>query len=160
MAKKRVQYTEDSADRESRLKLRSLLATARKFLNRIHDNAVTQQSRLTRVASKSLTALWNDAHAKFLRIDQSLEIGLSRQRRDELVSVGLFGGELDAKASLLDFLFEEKRFVSALKLLASIIGSLSRVFPLASAIKEFIDAVLCVRDFLPDPEFITLGNLQ
>lgn len=152
---------ESDADSASRLKLRDFLIKARRLLEATLRSVTGERSSLPGDAKTSLSILWKDADAKLQGVIQSQEIGNPKWRRDALSDAGMFGEELRAKDRILEFILEEKRFLAALRFLASVFGSLSKVFPVLSAVKEFIDAVLCVRDWLPsDPEFTTLGDLS
>jgi hypothetical protein len=160
MAKRRnAKNPENDQEKASRIRLQKLLKLAQKFLTQVHLSSINQVSRLSQVARESLTILWTDANQKMIRVDQSLRRDLSKGRRNTLRSVGLFEQELEAKAALFEFLLDEKKFVNGLKLLGSIVRSLSKVFPVMSAVKEFIDAILSMREFLSDPEFTTLGDI-
>lgn len=151
---------ESGADVKSREKLRDFLVKARAFLERTHNAVTSERSRVGQDAKEALTVLWKDANTKLTGVTESQRIGNPKWRRDSFRDVGLFSEELLAKDALFDFVLQEGRFLSALKLLASIFGSLSKVFPVLSAVKEFIDAVLCVRDWIPgDPEIITIGKV-
>jgi hypothetical protein len=152
---------ESEADIASRRRLGGFLKKACSFLERTHKSVTSETSRLNTVAKEAITLLWKDADQKLHGVVESQGIGNPKWRRDALTYAGVFGEELGAKERLFDYFSEEKRFLAGLKFLASIFGSLSKVFPVLSAVKEFIDAVLCARDWLPcDPEIITLGDLR
>ena len=157
MAKK---SPESAADITSRDNLRKLLAKAQKFLSAIHEAVGQPARRVSRTAEDDLDILWKDANAKLSAIQQTLSIGLPKGAREGLAAVGMFGEELSAKDRIFDFLLEEKRFVSALKLLASILCRLARIFPIMSAVKEFIDAVLTFRDWMKDTDLTVLGPFK
>jgi DNA-binding SARP family transcriptional activator len=152
---------ESDADSSSRARLRGFLVKVRKFLSDAHRAVTSERSSLRGDAKEGLSVLWKDADAKLQGVIRSQEIGNPKWRRDSLQDAGMFGEELGAKDKIFGFILEEKRFLAALRFLASVFGSLSKAFPALSAVKEFIDAVLCVRDWLPgDPEFTTLGDLR
>ena len=152
---------EDKTDTASRLKLRDLLKRVQKFLEQTHRTVTSKTSRLNDVVKENITLLWRDANSKLQGVIESLEIGAPKWRRDALEDAGMFGNELDAKGHLFDNFLGEKRFLAVLRFLTSIFGSLSKAFPILSAVKEFIDAVLCARDWLPDdPEITSLGDLR
>jgi hypothetical protein len=152
---------ENEAEIGSRRRLRRFLAKSRRFLEHTHGSLTSETSRVNRGVKEVLTHLWNDADEKLHGVIESQEIGNPGWRRDALTNAGVFGPELGAKERLFDYFVEEKRFLAVLKFLASIFGSLSKAFPILSAVKEFIDAVLCVRDWLPDdPEITSLGDLR
>jgi hypothetical protein len=157
----RKKNPESNADIASREKLRDFLSRIRDFLDRAHRSVTGNASRLDEIVKENLTLLWKDAEKKLHGVIESQEIGNPKWRRDALSSAGLFGEELGAKERLFSYFSEEKRFLAVLRLLASIFGSLSKAFPVLSAVKEFIDAVLCARDWLPgDPEITTIGDLR
>jgi hypothetical protein len=152
---------ENDSDISARLRLGKSLSKARTFLERVHRSVTRDTSRLAVGVKDALSRLWKDADEKLLGVIESQEIGNPKWRRDALKDGGVFGEELDAKDRLLDHFLEEKRFLAVLRFLASVFGSLSKAFPVLSAVKEFIDAVLCCRDWLPnDPEITTLGDLR
>lgn len=155
-------YTPESqTDVASRQKLAGFLSRARDFLDRTHRSVTSNASRLNVEMKESLTLLWKDGEKKLHGVIESQEIGNPKWRRDALTDAGMFGEELGAKERLLNYVFEEKRFLAALRLFASIFGSLSKAFPVLSAVKEFIDAVLCVRDWVSgDPEITSIGDLR
>jgi hypothetical protein len=157
----RPQHPENKADLSARRKLEEFLKKARGFLDRVHRSVTRDTSRVGRNAKDSLSILWKDADRKLAGVIESQTIGNPKWRRNALDDAGVFNEELNAKNSLLDHFLEEKRFLAGLRLLASIFGSLSKAFPVLSAVKEFIDAVLCCRDWLPtDPEITSLGDLR
>lgn len=152
---------ESDADYSSRLMLRGFLIKARKLLQATNRSVTGEGSSLPRDTKESLSILWKDADTKLHGVIQSQEIGNPKWRRDALFNAGMFGDELSAKDRIFEFILEEKRFLAALRFLTSVFGSLSSAFPVLSSVKEFIDAVLCVRDWLPgDPELTTLGDLR
>lgn len=152
---------ENEEDKQDRLRLRGLLKRVHQFLTRVDRSMTSSTSRLADGVKNSLATLWLDADAKLTGVESSLDIGNPLWRRTALERAGLTGLPLGAKASLLEHLLDEKRFIAVLKLLASLCGSLARAFHVMSAVKEFIDAVLCARDWLPnDPEITTLGDLR
>ena len=151
---------ESPEDKEARLKLHNFLEKASGFLERTHRSVTGRSSRLNDKAKQAITLLWKDAEKKLQGAIQSQAIGNPKWRRGALSDAGVFGSQLDAKESLFDWFSEEKRFLAVLRLLASIFGSLSKAFPVLSAVKELIDAILCARDWPPiDPEILSLGNL-
>ena len=153
--------SESEADIASRRRLGGFLIKAHTFLERTQRSVTSEASRLNAVAKEAITLLWKDADQKLYGVVESQEIGNPKWRRGALTDAGVFGEQLGAKERLFDYFSEEKRFLAGLRLLASIFGSLSKAFPVLSAVKEFIDAVLCARDWLPDdPEIITLGDLR
>jgi hypothetical protein len=157
----RKRSPESNTDKISRLRLHGFLERVRGFLERTHGSVTSQRSRLDGGIKADITLLWKDAHEKLRGVVKSQEIGNPKWRRKGLADAGVFGEELGAKERLFDYISQDKRFLGALKLLASIFGSLSKVFPVLSAVKEFIDAVLCARDWLPDdPEITSLGDLR
>jgi len=152
---------ESQSDIASRRRLSAFLSGVRIFLERVHRSLTRERSRLNASVKGALSTLWKDADKKLQGVIESQSIGNPKWRRDALTDAGLFGQELDAKARLFEYILEEKRFLAALRFLASIFGSLSKAFPVLSAVKEFIDAVTCCRDWLPnDPEITSLGDLR
>lgn len=152
---------ESNAEAEHRKKLNEFLRKMHSFLERTHRSVTSEASRLDARVKAAITRLWSDAETKLQGVEASLDIGNPKWRRDALIQAGVFGEELSAKERLFEYFLEEKRVLAALKFLASVFGSLSKAFPMLSAVKEFIDAVLCARDWLPgDPEIITLGDLR
>jgi hypothetical protein len=154
------QYSpENGADIASRQRLLGFLSKARTLLESTYRSVTSEASRLSAVVKEAITHLWKDADQKLRGVVESQRIGNPKWRREALTEAGVFGEELGAKERLFEYFLEEKRFLAALKFLASIFGSLSKAFPVLSAVKEFIDAVLCARDWLPgDPEITTLGD--
>jgi len=158
---KRPKHPESESDISARRKLEAFLKKARGFLDGVHRSVTRETSRVPRGAKDSLSVLWKDADGKLAGVIESQTIGNPKWRRKALQDAGVFNEELNAKNSLWDHILEEKRFLAGLRLLASIFGSLSKAFPVLSAVKEFIDAVLCCRDWLPtDPEITSLGDLR
>lgn len=152
---------ESETDMAFRLMLHKFLKSCHDLLERTHRSVVGEASRVNRVVKEAITQLWKDGDHKLRGVISSQEIGNPRWRRESLADAGVFGSELSAKQRLFDYFAEERRFLAVLKFLASVFGSLSKAFPVLSAVKEFIDAVLCARDWLPDdPEIIGLGELS
>jgi len=152
---------ESNADIEHRRTLSGLLRKTHSFLERTHLSVTSGTSRLDTRVKAAISLLWIDADTKLHGVEASLDIGNPKWRRDALTQAGVFGEELSAKERLFEYFNEEKRVLAVLRFLASVFGSLSNAFPVLSAVKEFIDAVLCARDWLPgDPEITTLGDLR
>jgi hypothetical protein len=151
---------ESEPEKAARRSLQRFLQRTHRFLQAVHAILVAEGSQLTDRVRGNISTLWHDASSKLQNTITSLDIGTSQQRRNDLEAVGLFGDAQQAKEGIFDFLLSKKRFVSALKLLASVFGSLSRVFHILSAVKEFIDAALTVLDWLPDPELSGLTTLD
>lgn len=152
---------ESRSDIASRERLSAFLSSAQSFLERVHRSLTSEASRLDASLKEALSTIWTDAERKLQGAIESQSIGNPKWRRDDLTRAGLFGEELDAKAYLFKYILEEKRFLAALRFLASIFGSLSKAFPVLSAVKEFIDSVTCCRDWLSgDPEITSLGDLR
>jgi hypothetical protein len=152
---------ESRSDIVARERLRVLLAGTRIFLERVHRSLTREASRLNTSVKEALSTLWRDADKKLQGVIESQSMGNPKWRREALTKARVFGEELDAKAHLFGHILEEKRFLAALRFLASVLASLSKAFPVLSAVKEFIDAVLCCRDWLPgDPEITSLGDLR
>ncbi len=152
---------ENESDVASRQKLHKLLSKAHTFLQNTGRSVTSDASRLSAGVKEAISRLWADADRKLGGVIESQTIGNPKWRRDALDDAGVFGEELGAKDQLLDYFFTDNRFLAALRFLASLFGSLSKAFPVLSAVKEFIDAVLCCRDWLPeDPEMTTLGELR
>ena len=157
----RPKHPESESDTSARRKLEKFLRKTQPFLERVHRSITQDTSRVAATAKASLTILWKDADNKLGGVIESQAIGNPKWRCDALRYAGVFDEELNAKENLFDHFAEEKRFLAVLRLLASIFGSLSKAFPVLSAVKEFIDAVLCCRDWLPsDPEITSLGDLR
>lgn len=157
----RPKQPESESDSSARRKLATFLRKTQLFLERVHRSVTRDTSQVAVAVRASLSILWKDANTKLNGVIESQAIGNPKWRRDALRDVGGFDEELNSKESLFDHFLEEKRFLAVLRLLASIFGSLSKAFPVLSAVKEFIDAVLCCRDWLPsDPEITSLGDLR
>jgi hypothetical protein len=152
---------ESESEIADRLRLGEFLVKARTFLERVHRSVTSDTSRLALGVKEALSHLWTDADGKLRGVIESQGIGNPKWRRDALTEAGVFGEELNAKDRLFGYFLEERRFLAVLRFLASVFGSLSKAFPVLSAVKEFIDAVLCARDWLPtDPEITSLGDLR
>jgi hypothetical protein len=105
--------------------------------------------------------LWIDADTKLHGVEASLDIRNPKWRRDALTLAGVFGEELRAKERLFEYFSEEERFLAVLRVPSKRVQESVEGVSVLSAVKEFIDAVLCARDWLPgDPEITTLGDLR
>ncbi|WP_353069145.1 hypothetical protein RBB75_20270 [Tunturibacter empetritectus] len=148
---------ESNKDKEVLKQLQRLLKRSQGFLGKVNTLVTAAENKkLTSEVREDINTLWKDADDKLRRAQKNVGIGASLTTRHNLMNAGLYDKELTAKERLLEFCFDEKRFISALKLLQSIVGSLTKAFPILSAVKEFIDAVLTMRDWLNDPEMTRL----
>jgi hypothetical protein len=147
---------ETESDRRSLKVLHRFLEKAQRFINIVHSFVVSPDSGLSASLRSNITTLWKDADSKLTGAQKKIAIGLSGGGRDDLSSVGFFDEILDAKEMIFDYCVEERRIVSTLKILSSFFGSLSKIFPILSAVKELIDAILAVREAMRDPNFTTL----
>src|SRR5258708_29413017 len=116
-------------ERESRLLLNRFLTTTDPLLERLLERLVLHSDdQVVHRAGAHLQRIWNSARANLKGVIRTVQIGLSRARRRALEQIGMFGDALAAKWKLLSFDIEEGAVKRVLKLLNSMLSSLSKVF--------------------------------
>jgi hypothetical protein len=150
---------ESPEEKESRLTIIRFLGINEGVLDRVLGE-ITKANPADLERIRILHRLWESAKASLRRVVQSIQIGLSRVRRDALIQVGMFFEDLKDKLSLLEFDIKEAAIHRVLKRLNSMLGSLAKVFPALHVVKELKEHAEATMDALKQPlNFITMSDL-
>ena len=151
---------ESEDDRKSRQLLSQFLTTTEALMDRFLQELILEVRDAASRGGRQLSAIWHSARENLKRVVESVDIGLSRTRRDALTRVGMFGDALTAKWELLSMDISEGVVRRVLKRLNSMLSSLAKVFPALHAVKEFKDHVEATIEGLKDvPELLALKDL-
>src|ERR1041385_5763946 len=126
---------ESTEERESRLLLIRFLSLTERLLEELPRRFLSKIPNLLNTIYQNLQRIWGGAKKNLIGVIKSIEIGLSKARREALDQIGMFGDALKAKFELLSFDIQEGAVKRVLKRLNSMLSSLSKVFPALHAVK-------------------------
>jgi hypothetical protein len=153
-------FHESDDERKSRNLLLKFLSTTDALLERFLQKLVLDVPEAASHAGEQLRGIWASAQENLTGVRKSVDVGLSRTRREALHQVGMFGEALASKWELLAADIRAGAVKRVLKRVNSMLGSLAKAFPALHAVKEFKDHIEATIEGMNDiPDLITLKDL-